>query len=60
MVVVRGVLVPSSGIWGTVYRYARGRGGRGLPALELRGAMDRGGPWVLTEMAGQPGPRGIH
>lgn len=49
MVVVRGVLVPFSGIWNAVYRHTHGRGGRGLPVLELRGTMYRGDLWMLPE-----------
>lgn len=49
MVVVRGVLVPFSGIWNAVHMHAHGRGGRGLPVLELRGTMYWGGLWVLPK-----------
>lgn len=60
MVVVRGVLVPFSGIWNAVYRHAHGRGGRGPLASELRGAVCQVACECHPRMAGQPGPKGIH
>lgn len=58
MVVVRGVLVPFSGIWNPVHRCAQGREEK-LPTLELRGTVSVPGVacGCCLRIARQPSPK---